>query len=351
MAQVITHSIFNYNKDVLEDNDKSMWEHPTDRAAELPYKKIRITAFRYEIIEVSDGNTNKMRGMAFFEKLKNGHNSTRVFLVPSFYHDLYSDCLSPMPIAGHFLFRDQYFRVAKVYFMKVGTDVVISLESGVFDTAVVNMLVQDLAAGHLFHPGSDWYLRQSLRRFTLSLDTTIKEWENVYHPPAKKLTCQDVREEISKLIDIEGLLNLAPKILSEDITIAGGFSEQESEERRKRLHRVIIPAKQRTYDVKIILFCRIYPELPRKLFAGLVGLMQTFMKVLSPVLSTLSQLNTISTPAKIIVLLMALTVSNVWITYIPPVALTDAVSITHEMVWHPLKILLGSFGWLFSRFH
>ncbi|CCD27492.1 uncharacterized protein NDAI_0K03010 [Naumovozyma dairenensis CBS 421] len=294
MAQVITHPIFNYNKDVLKENDKSMWAHVIHRAGELPSKKFD-TAFRYEIVEVSYGNITKMRGREFFEKLEKGHSSTRIFLVPSFYHGLYGDCLSPEPIVGYFFFKDQYFRVAKVYFLEVGTDIVISLENGVFDADVPDKLVYLSTVRQLFPPGTNWYLKQSFRIFIFSMESKIGEWGSEYHPPAEE-ACQDVREEIAKLNKIETFLNLAPQILSKNIKISEEFNEQDSKDRMELLHSVIVEAKKKIHHAKNILFRRIYPGLPPTLFAMLLGIIQTCMKLLSPVLNILFQINTIKNP-------------------------------------------------------
>ncbi|CCD23091.1 uncharacterized protein NDAI_0B00580 [Naumovozyma dairenensis CBS 421] len=324
-----------------------MWAHVSHRSNELASKDFD-TAFRYEIIEISDGNITKMRGKEFFEKLKIEHKSIRVFLVPSFYHDLYKGSLGPDEMVGYFFFKEQYFRISKTYFIKVGTNIVISLQDGVFDTEVAHELVDEFSAVNIFPDTTEWYLGCSIQRLTFLMEKTLKTWEDIYHLSAEE-TGHDPTEEIAKLDKIERLLNSAPAMLSVNLTIAGGLTEEESVERIKYLHRLIVSAKQRIYDDKLILFRRIHPRQPPTLFAGLVALMQTIMRLFTPVLTTLFQLRSISNITKFVILLMAIIVSNVWFTLFPQKFLTDAVTIIHEEIWHLWQLLRAWNLWQLIR--
>ncbi|CCD23084.1 uncharacterized protein NDAI_0B00500 [Naumovozyma dairenensis CBS 421] len=339
MSQQIIHPIFYYDKDALKSMDEDMSRHMSYRSKELP-SKASYAAFTYRIIEIIDGSIKKISGEQFFECLGTGGDSTRIFLVPSFYHALYKAHLDPNESVGTLFYKDQYLHFAKAFFLKVGCDVVVSLESGIFDSIIPGELLDEFGRGITYRAGIEWYFQRSICRLTLLFQKGIEDWEGGYRLPTNKTT-DEFREEINSLTRIDELLDRVPKTLLCNFNIADGIDEDGREEIKRRILGAIIVPKKTIFDSKGVLYNEIHPQLPSLLFAALVVLIQTGMKLVDPVLTSILEMENLSKMKKVFMFLIGVCLSNAWFLLIPSAFQRDAVDIIHYKVRYLYEVLKG----------
>ncbi|CCD25788.2 uncharacterized protein NDAI_0G00120 [Naumovozyma dairenensis CBS 421] len=290
MPQIINHPIFQIDMKFLKTIDQKRVRHVSYRKNELPSKEIDML-FMYRIIQSEGGNIKKINGKEFFETLRTSHPRTRIFLVPSYYHSIYKEYLSPEEKVVELYFKDEYIHLTKAYFFMVGTAVVIGLERGAFDTGAASELVSEFARLNPDAADTEWYLNQSVRILTGFFEKVILDWKDQYRPDNRK-TDQEIREEINRLNEVAKLLDMVPEIIASNLEIAKGMQQQDFDEMKKDVNKETIVAKKKIYKCKITLLRRIYPRLSLELFGELVALMQAVVKLFTLVLTAVLELKT-----------------------------------------------------------